>query len=231
IAYLPPSSSDASSQSAGGKVIRRQPSELTADGLSVLLALLDAAPERAGGKYLLLQRKLTRFFEGRGCCFSSEDLADETLYRASRRLAEGEKIRSNDPANYFYGVARNVLHEFRASREREFLPLDRLTPCEHPAFIPEALVKRDDERERLLNCLEECLKEMPADHRDLILEYYQADHPIRIKYRKEMAGRLGITPNALKLRIFRIRESLEREVMRRVVELAVASNLFALFPT
>ena len=197
---------------------RQQPGELTGEAFAALLQLLDADLERAGRQYLSLQKKLARFFEGRGCS-ASADLADEVLTRVGHRLAGGELIRSDNPINYFYGVARNVLREYRFHCHKESLQLEELNPGEHPLVLPDAMSERntDQERmERLLDCLEMCLTELPVSSRELLFAYYEDHHRLRIEQRKALAERLGITPNALKIRVFRIRETLERRVSERL---------------
>jgi DNA-directed RNA polymerase specialized sigma24 family protein len=195
---------------------RHRRSELTRDSLAALLAFLDPEPECAGQQYVRLHAKLTRFFQGRGCGTAAE-LADETLNRAGIRLARGEQIR--DLTRYLYGVARNVLHEFQIHREKCFLRLEELSPGEHPRVIPEALKELSEAEERtekILVCLEQCLGEMAADSRNLLLEYYLDERRARIEHRKLMAIRLGITLSALRIRVWRIREALEREVSNRL---------------
>ncbi|HWQ31589.1 MAG TPA: hypothetical protein VNQ79_01805 [Blastocatellia bacterium] len=195
---------------------RHRRSELTRDSLAALLAFLDPDPERAGAQYVRLQTKLTRFFQGRGCATAAE-LADETLNRAGFRLARGEQIRAL--TGYLYGVARNVLREFQAHHEKHFLPLEELSLREHPIVIPEALPElrgAEEKVETMLVCLEQCLSEMAADSRHLLLEYYQDERRARIEHRKMMAIRLGITLSTLRIRVWRIREALEREVSKRL---------------
>ncbi len=46
--------------------------------------------------------------------------------------------------------------------------------------MPDALCDRNTEQERmerLLDCLEHCLKELPASSRELLFEYYRDDYP------------------------------------------------------
>ena len=64
---------------------------LTQDALDRLHSLLDADRERAAAKYKNLHRKLTTFFECRGC-HTAEDCADIAMNRGARRLIEGVEI-------------------------------------------------------------------------------------------------------------------------------------------
>jgi hypothetical protein len=86
-----------------------------------LLDLFDPDRGRAGQRYEATRRALVKFFECKGGRFP-EDLADETLDRVARRVAEGEVIRAADPAAYVHGVARNVLRADWAQRDRSSAP-------------------------------------------------------------------------------------------------------------
>lgn len=184
---------------------------LTREAFDLLLANLDADREIAARKYEIIRAKLLKYFECRGCP-SPEDLTDDTINRVARRLYEGRQIWTIEPASYFYGVARNVLREYWASPEREFATLESLPPV-HP--YTGALRHQEVEREQLnlerrLDWLAACLNQLPAESRELILDYYQGEKGERIRHRKQMAERLGIPQNALRIRVHRIRERLER---------------------
>jgi RNA polymerase sigma factor (sigma-70 family) len=193
--------------------------ELDAEAFSALLRRLDPEPERAGAEYVRIYQRLTKFFECRGCVWPA-DLADETINRVARRIHEGEEIHADNPIRYFYGVARNVLREHFEHEGREFLPLDELLPAEHPRDDPDAVnetVAARWRQERLLDCLSRCLQELPAESRKLLLAYHEGEKRARIEHRQELAERLGITANALKVRVFRLRQSLERRVNERMM--------------
>ncbi len=183
-----------------------------------LLTCLDPDTERAAEKYIALRERLAKLFECRGCN-STLDLADEVFNRVARRLSEGEIIRAADPAAYFYGVARNVLREYQESRERRFISLDELTPYETPLTDPTETELQGQQRQRLdslMDCLEICLRELPEETRRLLLNYHRYEKRDRINARKEMAERMGITINALKIRVHRIRASLGRKIKKQM---------------
>ena len=50
---------------------------------------------------------------------------------------------------------------------------------------------------------------LPPESRELILEYYQEDRRAKIQLRQQLADRLHIPLNALRIRTHRIRMSLE----------------------
>lgn len=184
--------------------------ELNEAAFSALLSWLDADRERAGELYGKAHRRLTKFFECRGCAMPS-DLADEVINRVARRIEGGVKVEAHDPMRYFYGVARKVLFEYQKSRERQFIPLPELKPAAHPVTNPfggSANEQLRIERERQFDCLARCLQETPAEIRDALLEYYRGESHERIERRKRMAEDMGISVNALKIRIHRLRAKL-----------------------
>ena len=186
--------------------------ELNDAAFSALLSWLDPDRERAGEQYHKAHRRLTKFFECRGCATPS-DLADEVINRVARRIEDGVKVEASEPMRYFYGVARKMLCEYQKRRERQFIPLTELHPAAHPVTNPLRDKENEQsqiERERQLDCLASCLQEAPADIRDLLIEYYHGESRERIERRKRMAEGMGITINALKIRLCRLRASLVR---------------------
>src|SRR5215207_6031462 len=83
-----------------------------------LLEWLDPDRERAGARYEEIRRALIKIFTTRGCA-EPEDLADETITRVCRKVRTIAPTYVGDPANYFYGVAKNVHLEYlRRMRRR-----------------------------------------------------------------------------------------------------------------
>ena len=199
-----------------GSTSRKKEWVLTREALDKLLACLDKNREQAASRYEIIRRKLMKYFECRRCCFP-EDLADETINRVARKIFEGKEIWASDPANYFYGVARNVLKEYRAGLERELSLLEALPspPCESALRQQEMEFERNN-LERQLACLEYCLEQLSPENRRIIMNYYQGEKGERIKNRKLIAERLGIPTNALRIRVHRIREKLEQSVAERL---------------
>lgn len=163
-----------------------------------LLAALDPDRERAGQRYVLLRRKLVTFFDYRGILFA-DDCADQVLIVAGRRIAEGEQVRN--VTNYCVGIARMVLCAQLREQARERSTLGQLALVASPA-VPDA----SDWRMQLFD---ECLEALPAESRDLILDYYRDEGGARIEARKALAERLGIPLNALRIRAWRIRAQVE----------------------
>jgi DNA-directed RNA polymerase specialized sigma24 family protein len=183
---------------------------LTPEGFAALLGQLDPDPERAGELYEAIRRRLVRLFEWRGCA-APEDLADETINRVARRLAEGVELRSGDPYGYFCGVAHLVYKEVlrRASREHRVL-------AEGGGWPPPNF-EDDEPSDRRLDCLRRCLAQLAPDQRDLVLRYHQGNSHQgnggqgagNIRARQALAREIGIPMNALRIRVHRIRRRLE----------------------
>lgn len=185
---------------------------LTRDALDALLARFDESLDRAAEEYELTRARLVRLFRYRGCS-SPYELADETVDRVARKVAEGEEIPRHELQNYFYGVARNVLREHLRNPAAFALPIDELPHSEHPSEDPDESSEADQaqqESERRLRCLEGCLRNVPADTRRLIISYYEGEEGAKIKNRRSLADGLGISVNSLRIRLHRTRQKLEQ---------------------
>jgi len=176
--------------------------ELTEEAFAKFLACLDPDPARAGEKYEALRESLVKFLDWRGASFP-EELVDETFNRVARKLEEGETIR--DVPTYCHGVARLVFLQSLERSDNKRVEFDELSTI----AIPEPDVA-DARRE----CLNHCLRQLPAENRELIIEYYRKEGRQKIDHRVLMAERLGIPPSALRSRAQRIRDKLERCIRR-----------------
>jgi DNA-directed RNA polymerase specialized sigma24 family protein len=186
--------------------------ELTREGFDTFLFGLDRDREQAGRKYELLRAKLISFFDWRNCP-APEDHADEALNRVVKKIQAGEEIR--DPSTYVFGIARMMLLEIARAGEKERLNLSQL-PVNHEVDQESA------ETQRRIDCLRRCLAALPQKDRELITQYYDADGPSsKIVRRKELALRLGLQLNALRIRACRLRERLEHCLQRRLADISV----------
>jgi DNA-directed RNA polymerase specialized sigma24 family protein len=173
---------------------------LTQGAFDRLLALFDEDRERAGLAYESSRLRLVKFFEWNGSG-APEEHADETINRVARKVEEGEEIQALSA--YLLGVARLVLLEAYKTRESARAALEALPRPAPPA--PE-----DGGAEARLACLERCLRGLPADSRELIVEYYREEKRAKIESRRRLAVSLGFASlNALRIRAHRIRAQLE----------------------
>ena len=152
-----------------------------------------------GGSYVAMHHRLAAYFTRKGCR-APEELADEALTRVARRLSEEGTIAGVPPAQYCYIVARFVWLEHL--RSPDFAP---------PAVLGEIRdrsVPADEGQEHLLASLDDCLARLSPDDRTIILEYYAGGTSERIAKRRDLAGKLGLTANALTIKASRLRERL-----------------------
>lgn len=170
--------------------------DLTEEEFNSLLAWLDPDREQAAKKYQTIYHGLTRFFAIKGCR-EPEEAADETVNRVARKADTVSANYQGNPAYYFYGVAKKVLLECqRAKVEFVALPFDLSAPETHePA----------DKLE--FDCLEHCLQKLTPARRHIVRRYYDAE--ARAATREALAKLLGVTPNALRVKVFRIMSELE----------------------
>lgn len=158
-----------------------------------MLAWLDPDRERAAQRYEEIRRRLIKFYTCRNCA-APEDLTDETINRVARKVQEELKdAYVGDTAPYFYGVAHRVYLEHVKKK---------------PPAPPPPPPRETEEVEREHACLDRCMEKLRPRSRELIREFYQAEKQAKIEHRKQLAERMGISPNALRIQAHRIRVSL-----------------------
>ncbi|HEX8147674.1 MAG TPA: FHA domain-containing protein [Pyrinomonadaceae bacterium] len=144
-----------------------------------------------------VRRRLLRFSEARGLRHA-EDWVQETLLRVAlnvRKVAERWN-EEDDPAKYFNAVWANVRKEAAREAARAKVP---------PALTYEVEISTDAEyrEEAGRECREKCVGELPPGDLSLVVRYVS-----RGKGREsaeEIAGEFGVTVNALRQRVNRIR--------------------------
>jgi DNA-directed RNA polymerase specialized sigma24 family protein len=161
------------------------------------LEWLDSDRDRAAEKYEMIRQSLIQIFIWKGC-LDAESLADETFDRVMLRVPELKETYVGNPSHYIHGVAKKLLAEQTQVRT---VPLETLV-------LPNPRT-RDIENEKMSVCLERCLSNLSPYSRDLILNYYSEEHAEKIFHRKELGEKLGMSVNQLRVRMFRIRNTLE----------------------
>jgi DNA-directed RNA polymerase specialized sigma24 family protein len=169
-----------------------------------LLDWLDPNRDKAGEKYNQIQFRLIRIFACQGCC-EPEDLADETLDVVMRKIDWLVENYEGDPALYFYGVAKKKhLEQLRRK------PLPKLPLPEPPP----------EEIDLASECLDNCLEKLTAEDRKLVVRYHEESKGAKIRLRKQLAEELGVSINALRIRICHLHADLRECVdvcMRKVL--------------
>lgn len=168
---------------------------LTQAAFDQLLNWLDQDRNVAGQKYEEIRCRLIEIFACRGCR-EAEDLADETINRVISKVPSISGGYVGNPAHYFYGVAQKIHLEYLRRK-----PL--------PAPMPQE-VEESFEVEEEYECLRECMRNFTPESRELILQYYEANKRERIQHRKILAREMGVEQNALRVRAYRIKASLQR---------------------
>jgi DNA-directed RNA polymerase specialized sigma24 family protein len=203
---------------------------MDSDEFERLLAGLNPDRDRAGEAYEKLRSRLTTFFWHEGCPDAEvERLADRTFDVVARQLNEGLVIRT-DLHTYALGIARRKASEWhKTAKIRPTFSveaaLDEPTGLNYAdrqgVRIQDRQVfgKWDDDpveklyRSKSSGCLEECKKRLPMEQQRIWREYYRCDDGPEIDYKQTVANELGITKDALKLRVHRIRIKLEECVL------------------
>ena len=180
--------------------IEKQPSPLTKkswnqEAFNKLLAWLDPDRDKAGEKYSQIQFRLIKIFACKGCS-EPEDLADETLDVVIRKIDWLTENYEGDPALYFFGVAK----------KKHLEQLKRKPPPNPP--VPEP--PPPDEIDCASECLDNCLKKLNAEDRNLVLQYHEESKGAKIRLRKQLAQELGVSINALRIRIFHLHSDLRQ---------------------
>ena len=173
---------------------------ITKELFDALLEWLDPDRDTAGKRYESLRAGLVRMFVSKGISDAGH-FADETMDRVMKRLPEIRASYVGDPAKYFHGVARNLILE--AKRRKEVVT----------EVLPECLMK-DPEISDTSECLSRCLKLLPRDKQELILDYHLYHGHAKIEHHRQMAVELAISEGALRTRAHHLRASLEKCVLQ-----------------
>ncbi len=185
---------------------------LTREEFAKFLAALDSDRSLAAKKYEILRRKLVKLFERRQC-IHPEELADETIDRLVKRLGTAE---ITDVNLFACGIARKICFEVGRKADRlisiqEYYQRKDLLvgDCGPEQNIIAVLGNAQD-----LGCLTKCLAALPLERHELIIEYYRGEKQVRIKQRKDLAHKRGISIEALRSEATRVRNKLRSCVTR-----------------
>jgi DNA-directed RNA polymerase specialized sigma24 family protein len=172
--------------------------QITARTFARLLARLHPDVEQAGQEYERLRRALVRFFDWRGAP-TPDECADEAMDRLARKL---EETIVDDVRNYAHGIARLILLERR--RGPLFSPIEG-----NPDVTVITAAPPLEEDDRLRDCFDRCLADIPEEGRSLILRYYEGERHAKISNRRRLSAALGVSETALRSRVQRLRDRLE----------------------
>jgi len=183
-------------------------SAIPPESFEEILAWLNPDRDVAGAMYVQLRHDLAKLFIWRRCS-DPEGLTDEVFDRVAKKVKEIKPAYVGDPRLYFLAVANNLIKEnFR--KVKTHASLTDIDLSQQPT------TEGDQENVDIQDCLETCLQKLSSDRRELIMEYYAKEKQAKIDHRSELAQRFGITVEALRVRVFRIRASLEQCIERCV---------------
>ncbi|MGH9837537.1 MAG: RNA polymerase sigma factor [Blastocatellia bacterium] len=154
-------------------------------------------------QYRRLREKLITYFNRRGRP-DAADLADETVMRGLKRLAEGATLTAPLGA-FLFGIAHLVLLE-KIRKDKDTEQLGEHTP------IPESKVNPFDKlwQKEVDRCVGQCWQALTPEERETYGGFYRkrATADERDHEREELAGRLGLKLSGLRNRVFWIRKKL-----------------------
>jgi RNA polymerase sigma factor (sigma-70 family) len=193
--------------------------ELSEAAFKLLLDWLDPDPQRAAEEYEKLHRDLVDYLSRRSHQISPEVLADATFDRIARKLEKGDALPAGNHKAYCRGVARKLLLEFLRRPENVFGPEEIESEKRSWQLFKQSLEEENARGRsgRLSDCLNECLRRLKPEDRELLLLYYGGDKPRRERNRKKLAAKLKLKYGALRTRASRLRAKV-RECARRCRE-------------
>lgn len=170
----------------------------------------DDDPDEANRRFLNLQKKLVGFFELSGTYDPATD-ADETFNRAEDKLAKGQHI--PEIKRYCMGIAKNIVRERRRSKQREESAYQKLIDQSQDKST-ESLV------EKIMNLMKPCFEQLPERDRNLLMSYCKVPPGVdTAQHRRQLAAGLNLSISALRIRVTRLRRSLEdclRELRKKL---------------
>jgi RNA polymerase sigma factor (sigma-70 family) len=181
-------------------------SAIPPESLEEILTWLNPDREIAGAMYVQLREDLQKLFIW-GKCADPEGLTDEVFDRVARKVHDVQPTYEGDPRLYFRGVANNLIKE-------NFKKVGTHVSLDDADLSTQQTKETGEENERLDECLQRCLQKLAAEKRELILGYYSREKQAKIDHRSKLAEELGITVAALRVRVYRIRASLDGCIRR-----------------
>ena len=179
------------------------------ESFDAILMWLDRDRETAALKYEELRRSLIKIL-GWHSCADAAGLADEVFNRVACKIEQLLGIYQGDPRLYFYAVANNLVKE-QQKQSKLHVSIDDVDLPGPESFEDEL---NEDAKTRSLECFRQCLQQLSPENRALIVDYYRKEKQAKIDHRKDMAARLGIEVNALRVKMHRIRVALEECIER-----------------
>src|SRR5215203_3030783 len=167
-----------------------------------ILAWLNPDREVAATMYVQLHHDLAKILTFRGCA-DPEGLTDEVFDRVAKKVHDVRSAYVGDPRLYFRAVANNLVKE-ELKKAKTQVSLEG-TELREPTTIE----SDEDSAEDIEECLRSCLQKLSAENRKLIVEYFAKEKQAKIDHRSELAQQFGISVENLRVKVYRIRVSLQ----------------------
>ena len=182
-------------------------SAITLQNFEEMLAWLDRDREVAAQRYLQLREDLANVFRWRGCS-DPDGLVDEVFERVAKKVREVKPNYQGDPRAYFRAVANNLVKE-NLKKAKNQVSLEDID-------LPQPVTTKSDEDEaaNIEECLQSCLQSLSAANRKLILDYYAKEKQAKVDHRSELAQQLKTSVQTLRVRVYRVRLSLQECIER-----------------
>jgi len=181
-------------------------SAIPTESFEEILAWLNPDREVAATMYVQLRHDLAKIFTYRGCV-DPEGLTDEVFDRVARKVHEVRPTYEGDPRLYFRGVANNVVME-TIKKSRTEVSIEGID------LPTQKTIETKDETADIEECLQSCLQKLSAENRELILSYYAKEKQAKIDHRSELARQFGTSVETLRVKVYRIRISLQQCIER-----------------
>jgi len=182
-------------------------SAIPPESFEEILAWLNPNRDVAAAMYVQLRQDLARMFIW-GRCTDPEGMTDEAFDRVAKKVHAVRPTYEGDPRLYFRAVANNLIKENHKKIKTQ-LSIDDIDLPEPPITETEDEAAADIEE-----CLQLCLQKLSPNKRELIISYYAKEKQAKIDHRNELAQKFGITVETLRVRVFRLRESLAECIER-----------------
>ena len=190
-------------------------SAIPPESFEEILAWLNPDRDVAANMYVQLRHDLAKLFIW-GRCADPEGMTDEAFDRVAKKVHDVRQTYEGDPRLYFRAVANNLIKE-------NFKKIKTHVSLEDVDLPQQQTIRTAEEIAEIDDCLQSCLRKLGAEKRKLILAYYAKEKQAKIDYRHELAQRLEISLETLRVRVFRIRASiaeciescLERKAQRK----------------
>lgn len=183
-------------------------SAIPPESFEEILAWLDPDREVAATKYVQLRHDLAKIFIWRQCS-DPEGLTDEVFDRVAKKVHDVRPTYEGDPRRYFHAVANNLVKE-NFKKIKTHVSFDDVD-------LEQQITEVEEEPADRQECLQSCLQKLSTEKRELIIAYYAKEKQAKIDYRSELAERFETSIETLRVRVHRIRESLE-ECIERCLE-------------